>query len=95
MKTATQKLVLTQKGEVHQHYLSAIQNCRFDGNKIYYSSWKRNGRHQTLVDYSFKIIQILQAQKYKFELGNDAPRGGKDGNFIKVSSTARKFLQTL
>lgn len=95
MKKATQKLVLTQKGEVHQHVISAIQNCRFDGNKIYFSSWKRNGRHHTLADYSFRIIQILQAQKYKMEFGNDAPRGGKDGDFIKVSTTARKFLQSL
>jgi len=38
------------------------------------------------------LKQLLSAQGYKFTTGNDAPRGGVEGDFIKISNTAIIFL---
>jgi len=39
-----------------------------------------------------RIKAMLESQGYKFTTGNDAPRGGVEGDFIKVSNTAIIFL---
>lgn len=35
-------------------------------------------------DYTYQILELLTKLKLKFEVGNDAPRGGKSGDFIKI-----------
>jgi hypothetical protein len=43
-------------------------------------SWK----HSSLVDKSRELIAVLIFLKLKFETGNDAPRGGQTGYFVKI-----------
>lgn len=40
------------------------------------------GRFATALDYTSDVRRILDAAKIKYNAGNDAPRGGKDGNYI-------------
>jgi hypothetical protein len=44
------------------------------------STWK----HSSLVDKSIELISVLNLLKLKFEIGNDAIRGGKTGYFVKI-----------
>jgi hypothetical protein len=44
------------------------------------STWK----HSSLVDKSIELISLLNLLKLKFEIGNDAIRGGKTGYFVKI-----------
>ena len=90
-KKATEVLY-TKKGTVQSNYVNAIKGSRFDGNKIYPVSWSRSGKHVNLKDNTFYITTALKLAGYKFETGNDAPRGGNEGDFIKCSSTAINFL---
>jgi hypothetical protein len=43
-------------------------------------TWK----HSSLVDKSIELISVLTLLKLKFEIGNDAPRGGQTGYFVKI-----------
>lgn len=43
-----------------------------------------NGRRVSVTDYRWQIMEALNACKIKFETGNDAPRGGAEGNYIKI-----------
>jgi hypothetical protein len=43
-----------------------------------------SGRHISNQDYTGRTVAILKLLGLKFETGNDAPRGGLTGNFIKV-----------
>lgn len=97
MKANTKKFVLTAKGTVNKTISNALRGCRFDAttNKIYTKRYSGSGRYINLQDYSFYVSQILNLQGYKFETGNDAPRGGKEGDFFKVSKTAFNFLKKL
>jgi hypothetical protein len=97
MKTQTKKILLTQKGEINKSFLRMIQNCRFNKTerKIYTDYYSGSGRFTSAHSSENTILSILKAQGYKFEKGNDAPKGGILGNFIKVSKTAFEFIENL
>lgn len=97
MKAQTQKIVLTKSGSVNKSVLNMIKNCRFNEseNKIYTGYYSGSGRFTSACSAITNIIQILNAQGYKFEKGNDAPKGGITGEYLKVSKTAIKFIQSI
>lgn len=95
MKTQTKKIVLTDKGEISKNIKNALNACRFSDNKVYPVSYSGSGRFINKKDFSVTVKEILKSQGYKFKKGNDAPRGGENGNFFKVSKTAFNFLQSL
>lgn len=45
-----------------------------------------SGRFTTNLDYTSDVMQILSLLGVKYEIGNDSPRGGKTGNFIKITT---------
>lgn len=40
------------------------------------------GRFATNMDYTAEVADLLTKANIKFHQGNDAPRGGKEGNYI-------------
>lgn len=44
------------------------------------------GRFCSNLDHTDEICRFLEKLNVKFELGNDAPRGGLTGNFIKIKT---------
>jgi hypothetical protein len=46
------------------------------------SSWK----HSVLIDKSKELTDLLTVLGVEFETGNDAPRGGKTGYFVKIKT---------
>lgn len=42
------------------------------------------GRFTSNMDYTWDTESLLAALGIKFQSGNDSPRGGKTGNFIKI-----------
>lgn len=42
------------------------------------------GRYTTLLDYTQDVCTLLTELKIKYLCGNDAPRGGACGTYIKV-----------
>lgn len=95
MKTATKKLILTAKGEVSKQFKNALMCASYNESelKIYPCKWMKSGRRFACSDKTKTILDVLKAQGYKVEEGNDAPRGGLEGNYIKVSKTAFNFLK--
>jgi hypothetical protein len=85
----------TNAGVLTKNTANAINSSHFNGNKIYAKYYTGSGNHINLVDMSFYIIGILNALKLKYSTGNDAPRGGKNGDFIKVSSKAIQIIRSL
>jgi len=54
------------------------------GNLIRPVHTSGSGRFTQNLDYTEKCLEILTFLKLKFEVGNDAPRGGLTGNYIKI-----------
>ena len=87
--------IFTKKGTLSRFYINALLNSTFSNCKIYTKFYRGSGRHISLSDSTFYIIQLLKAKGYKYTEENDAPRGGKNGDYIKVSSTAHRYLLSL
>lgn len=46
------------------------------------NSWK----HSLLIDKTLELVAVLRNLKIDFEIGNDAPRNGKAGFFVKINT---------
>lgn len=60
------------------------------GEKLYfYDRWLKNGSHFKLSKAGFtaSVMKIMSNANINFELGNDAPRGGATGDFIRIKRT--------
>ena len=97
MKAKTKSLCITAAGKISKNIQYAIRNCRLDvaNNKIYTGYYTGSGRFTSAASSDHTIVSILRAQGYKFTRGNDAPRGGALGDYVKISRTAFNFIATL
>lgn len=50
--------------------------------------YRGSGRHTQAVDLTVRITSILDKLNIAYETGNDAPRGGVSGNFVKITMPA-------
>lgn len=56
-----------------------------DENYIIRPCWiSGRGRFATNLDYTGSLSYLLTQLRVRYEVGNDAPRGGKTGNFIRI-----------
>lgn len=95
MKNSTKTIVLTKTGEINKSVSNMILNCRFDGFKIRTGYYSGSGRFTSAHSAMPLIKSILDAQGYKYATGNDAPKGGITGDYVKVSSVAMNFIKNL
>jgi len=91
MKTFSKKL-RTKSGNILKSYVSAWKSSIKIENRIYPKRYRGSGRFINVADYSGYIISMLKDLGYKFLEGNDAPRGGAQGYYIKVSKIALDTL---
>lgn len=68
----------------------------YAGNGIFrpIETGHRGGRG-TIRDVSGNILEVLRVFGYKYTRDNDAPRGGKSGDLIKVSKIAGNRIKSL
>jgi len=60
------------------------------GEKLYfYDKWHKNGSHFRLSKTGFtaSVMRIMSDASVNFEFGNDAPKGGATGDFIRIKRT--------
>ena len=71
-KTSSSYKLLTEWLNASDNYV--IRPCWTSGR----------GRFCTNLDYTEQLKHLLTSLNVRYESGNDAPRGGKCGNFIKI-----------
>ena len=79
--------VTTKKGELTKFAVAAIKDFR-NSNSKFYTCYTSGSYRNTTNLHNTSVKDICQLLGYKFEEGNDSPRGGQTGNYIKVSSRA-------
>lgn len=63
-----------------------VLNALQSGNKTIRPCWvSGRGRHIQNVDYTFAVCHLLKVAGIRYELTNDAPRGGLTGNLITLT----------
>ena len=88
MIDAAKKLHITKNDNVYQDIHNWVLGL---SNGIFRPvSCRHNGRHSRNINNTNKYLSLLQEMNIKYETGNDAPRGGECGNYIKITSLADK-----
>lgn len=62
--------------------------------KFYPTYTSGTGRFTTNLTND-RVLTIIKLLGYKFEMGNDSPRGGKTGDYIEVSRVAFNKIKSL
>lgn len=95
MKTLKKNTLVTKKdGTLKQRTIEAIDLLVKD-TIIHPSFYTGSGRYIRLVSYEHEITTLLNMLGYKYKKGNNAPKGGKQGDYIKISKTALKTIKNL
>ena len=84
---------ITKKdGSLTVKHKEAIQRIIQSKGRVYTCKWVRNGKKQSLTSILGNVMDVAKVFDFKFEISNDAPRGGVEGNYVKFSSQAVKSL---
>lgn len=85
-----ESIILKKNGDVKEKYVKLLNKLE-TGKKVFHLKyWTGTNRHRTLVDTDYyNMITLLKELGIKYELGNDAPKGGVTGDFIKIKSDKR------
>lgn len=84
--------LFTQKGEIKARYSSILYALAAGVTRFHCCRWRRNGRRHQLQDDSEKIRRVFNALRLSWTEGNDAPRGGREGDYIEITAAARRAL---
>ena len=94
LKKDKENIVTTTNGKLKKRVIEAIE-FKVNATLIHPQQYEGTGRYIRLVSYVYEIESILNLLGLKFKVGNDAPKNGKNGYYIKISKTALKNLQSL
>ena len=93
-KADKNNLVTKKDGSLKIRVVKAIKDYRNGDCKFYTHYYSGSGRFTTVLEND-NIYWVIKLLGYKFEKGNDAPKGGKTGEFIKVSKRAFENIMSL
>ena len=97
MKTSIKNIITNKDGKRNQNIINMLMNCRFDNSltKVYTGYYSGSGRYTSAHSALSTIELLLKAQGYKYEITNDAPKGGVKGEHVVISKTAYNFLLSI
>ncbi len=97
MNNKVKNIVLTKEGKVSKNIINMINNCSFNftDKKIYTGYYSGSGRFTSAHSALSTITSILDAAGYTYKIGNDAPKGGIKGEYVKVSKVAIEMIYNL
>lgn len=66
-------------------YKMLVDWLNTEGNNVIRPCWTSGrGRYTTNLDYTVHLVELLTAMRVRHIVGNDAPKGGKCGNYVKI-----------
>jgi len=86
--------VTTKKGKLTKFTKDAIGNYDISERKFRTHYTSGSGRFTTNLENS-RVETILKIMGWKYSKGNDAVRGGKTGNYLKVSKATFNKITAL
>lgn len=82
----------TKKGEIAIKYEWILSNIISDASTIFRPfQWRNHGASAS--DKTQDIRMVLQALRLSYIEGNDAPQGGRNGDYIVLTPNAKKALK--
>ena len=85
--------LLRKDGHLRKEYRDTIN--RVNGTRIYHTQTRGRGRYINYYSFRHTLVELLNELGYKYREGNDAPRGGRTGDYIVITKSALKGLKGL
>ena len=86
--------LLTKTGTIKVKYQLVIDLLKNPSRILRPTQWRTpHSRHWSLSDKSSDIKEGLKILKVDYEEGNDAPRGGITGNYIKLTKKGQRQVK--
>ena len=97
MRNATfeKRIAPFRKGWAKEEVTRMVQGVSHPNNKIYPIYTQGSGKYAKYTDKTGEVKSILDGLGLDYHEGNDAPRGGKLGNFIELTAKGKRQLQPL
>ena len=92
------KDLYTKKGELKSAYYKNLfyLTSLARGERVHLKIWARGQKsHMTLIDRSPRIKEVLNKAKISYTIGNDAPRGGQEGYFLKLTDRGLRQIRNV
>jgi len=84
-ETIKRRLKKANVNKCSASYKLLVNWLNAEGNNVIRPCWTSGrGRFTTNLDYTQQLANLLTSLKVRYTVGNDAPRGGKSGNYIKI-----------
>ena len=91
LQKRNEKHLYTKGGKLAKKYEDVIESLNNPEHVMRPIYWGYKGR--TLHDNSANLEWGLHILGIDYEAGNDAPRGGKNGYFVKLTSKGRRQVE--
>lgn len=76
----------TKDGALKKRYEHIWAFILHAGTRYHGKTWRRSGRHVTLEDSRHRALrEALDLLGLDYATGNDAPRGGAEGDYIELA----------
>ena len=85
--------LMTKKGELMKKYSAPLFWLKYYGNRTHTCRWHKSGRHFSLEDKTDNYTDMLKALGIDYTEGNDAPRGGEEGNYIELTAKGKRQVK--
>jgi hypothetical protein len=80
----------TKSGSIKAKYREGVDLIHNPKSICRPCSWSRSKGYCNLRDMSYNVMDALDLLGIDYETGNDAPKGGKSGDFIKLTTKGRR-----
>lgn len=80
---------LTQKGELKVRYESAVNFVMSGRTVLHGKRWSSRGQSLSTNDND-RLWELLDLLGVDYVTGNDAPRGGVEGDYIRITKKGQK-----
>lgn len=79
-----------KNGNVKPSYMYVLRLLRQPSITLHLASWHRAKGHCNLTDYTDNTAHGLALLGIRYEIGNDSPRGGAEGRYIRLTPAGRR-----
>ncbi|MDD3040899.1 hypothetical protein [Bacteroides sp.] len=90
LQSRIEKNLYSKAGNLCVQYQRVIILLKNPDMMVHPNRWNRSGRHCKFVSHMDVYVNALDAIGIAYERGNDAPRGGKEGDYLKLSAKGRR-----
>lgn len=94
------KNLICKNGKAKSNYRIIIEYTLYilaKNNKIDLHFWKKSGGRYSLIEYrdNSALRDLLALMGVKYTEGNDAPRGGADGDYLAITAAGSRRIMSL